>query len=61
MTHIWKNNKQFFIVGDFVKVKPKSEKVFVGQILSIDGNIISIGKDNNFYFNYHINQIYPNK
>lgn len=60
MTHIWKNNTQCFIVGDFVKVKPKSGEQFTGQILAIDGNIISIGKDNSFYYNYHIKQIFSN-
>lgn len=50
--------KNTFFVGDYVRVKPKSEAQFIGQITKIEGNVISIKKGNSFYYNYSIKQIF---
>ena len=49
--------KHDFYIGETVLIKPHSEPNFKGQILGIDGNIIAIGVNNVFYFNYSIKQL----
>ena len=49
--------KDNFYIGETVLIKPYSQIPFVGQILGIDGNIIAIGVNNVFYFNYSIKQL----
>jgi hypothetical protein len=49
--------KHDFYIGETVLIKPHSHPNFIGQILGIDGNIVAIGVNNVFYFNYSVKQL----